>query len=319
MQKHTWFKASSIGDALSCGMAEKIRQNACGNCYGFCPEECSQWEDWDGTVPDVRLDRFDMAVGTQCNARCVFCFSADFKTKLPPSIIDEWRTSVLPAVTHLSFGGGEPLVVALKLIEEAVDERPDIKISLVTNGILLDRVIPLKDNIHGINVSLNAGSRDTYRRVLRVDAFDRVVENVKILRAAGYNRPISSTYVICRENVDDIANYLSVCKECGIDWAGFNVDRTNPFLRVPSGLAQTIKTYAAEIEFPVNIGNIDPKLTAVGAAKRLLLYFLRYGPRRKASPVRDPSGDSENTCTNSPYGEGFHTDSNQDGQSRTPG
>jgi MoaA/NifB/PqqE/SkfB family radical SAM enzyme len=220
-------------------------------------------------------------VGTQCNARCTFCFSANFNTRLPDSIIDEWRGSVLPVVNTLAFGGGEPLVVACDLIEEAVEKRPDIRIALTTNGILLDRMIPVRNNISGINVSLNAGSRDVYRNVSGVDAFDRVVDNVKSLRKAGYTGPISSTFVLCRENVHDVLNYLTVCKEMEVNSAGFNIDRTDPFLRIPNDLQQRIRERAEEIGVLVNFGYMRHDPSPVSKAKRLVLYYVRYRSRHR--------------------------------------
>lgn len=282
MNRKAWFRADSIAEALDSSDARKIRENALDNCHGYCSEECANWEEYDGSgVPEVNIERFEISRSTMCNARCVFCFQANYSQAVPEVIIEEWRRDYLPKIKQVAFGGGEPLVVAQDLIKEVVEKRPDAKIALVTNGILLDKVIPFKDHISGINISMNAGSREVYQKVLKVDAFDKVIANLKKLREAGFSGPISSTYVICRENLDDIENFLKVCKETGITKAGFNVDKTDPYFVPPVSLAEDIKRYGEEIGVRVSIGIFNMPLSFAGKSKQMLLYYLRYSKRRK--------------------------------------
>lgn len=282
MDRNAWFRAGSIAEAVNSPDAKKIRENAAGNRHGFCQEGCPSWETYDGgALPEVIIERFEISNSTRCNARCLFCFQADYDLNLPESIIDEWRRDILPRVKHVAFGGGEPLVVALHLIKEFAEKRPDAKISIVTNGILLDKVIFMWDRISAINISLNAGSREVYKKVLKVDCFDKVVANIKAMRKAGYARPISSTYVICRENVDDIENFLMVCKEAGINKAGFNMDKTDPFFHARQGLEDDIKKWAKELGVKVSIGIFYAPQSLSGKGKQMLLYYMRYRSRRR--------------------------------------
>lgn len=282
MQKYAWFRATTIREALSSGKAKLIMENAVNNKYGYCAESCPNWEDGDTSdLRDLSLERFEISASTRCNARCVFCFQANYNLSLPASIIDEWRRDYLPSVRHMAFGGGEPLLVASNLIKEVVEKRSDVTISLVTNGILLDRTVAFNHRLSGINISLNAGSREVYKRVMNVDAFDRVLGNLRNLRRAGYVGPISSTYVICRENVADIRNFVSICADVGIIKVGFNVDRTDPFFRVPQKLGYDIKRYAEAFGTKVSIGILHPNMSVAGKGKQVFLYFLRYRPRRR--------------------------------------
>jgi MoaA/NifB/PqqE/SkfB family radical SAM enzyme len=233
-------------------------------------------------MPEVRLETFDMAVGMQCNARCTFCFSGDYTSTLSESILSEWREFVLPTAKRLHFGGGEPLLVAGRLMQEAVAVRPDIRLEFTTNGILLDRLLLTIRNVSGFNVSLNAGTRQTYWRVMGVDAFDRVLQNVRNVRQAGYTGLISSSFVVCRENIHDVGNYVQVCKANGMDTAGFIVDQTDPFLRIPHGFVHTLRRLERDFGFPVKIGRMGLPGTLASRLKQLVLYYLRYRPRRMA-------------------------------------
>lgn len=280
MDRNAWFRADSIAEALSSESAKKIRENALGNRHGYCSEGCPNWKDHDGNVPGVSIERFEISNSTMCNARCVFCFQADYDISLPKEIIEEWRRDYLPKVRHAAFGGGEPLVVAFPLIMEVAEKRPDAGISLVTNGILLNRVLGIHNRISGINISLNAGSREVYKDVLKVDCFDKVVANIRSFREAGYAGLMSATYVICRENVNDIGNFLRLCAELKINKAGFNLDRTDPQLKVPPDLEQKIKEKAMELGVKVSIGKFNVPLSFAAKGKQMLLYYLRYKGRR---------------------------------------
>lgn len=288
MLKRTWFHAASIREALSCKTAELVRKNACNNALGYCPEDCPHWEAWDGTMPEVRLERCEIAAGFQCNARCTFCFNSDFTARVSDEIIEEYKSFVIPTVGHLAFGGGEPLLVAIDLIYEAIAKQPNVRISLTTNGILLDKLIPIIDNVDGINVSFNAGSRESYKTVHGVDAFDRVVDNVKRLRKMGYTGPISSTFVICRENVHDVLNYVTVCKDIGADSAGFKIDQTDPFLRIEHDLREKIQERGDKVGLRVKFGRMKHDSSLMAKAKQTLLYYFRYRSRRRPSTVQTP-------------------------------
>lgn len=282
MDSHAWFNASSIKNALFSREAVRIRENAINNRYGYCSPDCPNWESADNiAVPDVSVERLEMSVSTRCNARCTFCFQAAYDLSLPASIIDEWRKDYLPFVKKFVFGGGEPLLVSFDLIKEVAIKRPDAEISLVTNGILLDKIIPFQSHISGINISLNAGSREVYKRTMKVDAFEKVVGNIRRLRESGYDKPISSTYVICRENCRDIENFLNICKEANITKAGFNVDKTDPYFHVDPSLADVIKKQAQDVGVKVSIGRFDIPLSFAGKLKQHMLYHIRYKQRRK--------------------------------------
>lgn len=287
MKKSAWFRAASINEAMVSSHAERIRQNAINNKYGYCSTSCPNWEIIDFiTTPVIHLERFEISASTRCNARCSFCFQAAYNIDLNRRIIDEFRKDLLPHLKKVGFGGGEPLLVSFDLIEEIARDYPQVKISLVTNGILLNKIIRFKDHVEGINISLNAGNPDTYKRVMKVDAFDRVVSNIKSLKNAGFDKSISSTYVICRENMDDIKNYLTVCKALGIETVGFNVDKTDPFLKLPVDLIKTIHKYAEEIGIPIKLGIVDLSLSLAGRLKQIALYYSRYQKRHLSGKTK---------------------------------
>lgn len=282
MDKGAWFRSDSIKNAINSKQAAKIRENAINNKYTMCNDECPNWEYVDEViVPQVAIDKSEISVSNNCNARCLFCFQSNYTHALPSNIISEWKNELLPNLKWVNFGGGEPLVVALDLIREVFEKHPETKIGIVTNGIVLDKIIPYIKNIEGINISINAGSRDIYKKVMKVDSFDRVVNNIKLIKASGFKGSISSTFVICRENIGDINNFIMLCKQLGIEHAGFNIDKTDPYFKINDNTISEIKKYAASINQKIKIGIIKEDGGLANSIKKHVLYRIRYAKRRK--------------------------------------
>ncbi len=85
----------------------------------------------------------------------------------------------------LTFYGGEPLLCA-DLIERIVREAPVRRFMMQTNGILLDRLpADIVNRFTTILVSLD-GNRDLTDSNRGAGVYDRVMENIRKIRAGGY-------------------------------------------------------------------------------------------------------------------------------------
>ena len=85
---------------------------------------------------------------------------------------------------HFS-GGGEPLLNPWlsKALPWIAQMDQVIKVALSTNGILLTPEIA--QHVDYLRVSIDAGTREHYERVSGVDAFDKVVANLKAIKPKG--------------------------------------------------------------------------------------------------------------------------------------
>jgi len=117
-------------------------------------------------------------------------------------------------------GGGDPLTnpATQDFIYRASEL--GIKTSLVTNGIALDK-FDLTD-CEWVGISVDAGTRATYRELKGKDCFNKVINNISnLVNLAGtVNNPhkghgISYKFVMHPDNIDDIYESAKVAKEVG--------------------------------------------------------------------------------------------------------
>jgi len=189
-----------------------------------------------------------LEVTHHCNLRCVFCESHG---SLQPAPVTAYRTYAggrktmdLPTVRRLAgelkqagvdlvelSGKGDPIahpdptgvVRAIKgtglgcaLVTNATLASPDFAPTLVETQ--LDR----------LTVSLNAGTRETYRRINGSDLWEKATTFLKEVldrrRAAGRRRPwVRASHVVCRDNLDDFDGMAQICLDLGVDEIVWNV------------------------------------------------------------------------------------------------
>lgn len=91
-------------------------------------------------------------------------------------------------VNKIRLTGGEPLVK--KNVEKIIRELSElpIQLSITTNGILLDKYLPLlkECNVRNLNISLDTLDREQFNHMTRRDYFDRVLSNIHQSIAQGF-------------------------------------------------------------------------------------------------------------------------------------
>ncbi|MGA1873026.1 MAG: TIGR04084 family radical SAM/SPASM domain-containing protein [Thermoplasmatota archaeon] len=125
----------------------------------------------------------------RCNLRCTYCGGTRELPGLPLDI--EYDIDVLRSFISedpeavIGFYGGEPLL-AMDVLEAIMDRIPAKAFTLQTNGTLLHL---LKDRylhrLHSVLVSLD-GPREVTDASRSDGIYDRVMENVSIVRSKGY-------------------------------------------------------------------------------------------------------------------------------------
>ena len=177
-----------------------------------------------------------LEVTTRCNASCAFCprtvlhdgwLSKDMGMDLFVRIINGIKHKV--DLVYLQ-GWGEPLLnpAILEMIRFA-KRRLDTEVGFTTNGSLLDArmIAGILDAGPGvIGVSFAGASPSAHNELRRGCDFDRVVKNTKELvmkgRRAGSDFRIIASYMMTRQSAKDMAGFISLCHEIGIDEVVFN-------------------------------------------------------------------------------------------------
>lgn len=133
------------------------------------------------------IDYLRISLIDRCNLRCVYCMPEDGVDMVPHEEILTYEEVLRLVKVFANLGfckikltGGEPLVrkEVVKLVRE-IKAIPGIeKVTLTTNGTLLADVMDeLADaGIDGINLSLDTLNPEVYKKIVRRDQFEKVME-----------------------------------------------------------------------------------------------------------------------------------------------
>src|SRR5687767_259120 len=140
-----------------------------------------------------------ISVTDRCNIRCFYCMPDEnvrFRPRHEILTFEEIerfaRVAASLGVNKLRLTGGEPLVRAdlHKLVQHLAAIGGIRDIALTTNGILLEEQAQgLKDaGLARINISLDALTEETFRRIARRDGLDRVLAGIQAAKRVGFER-----------------------------------------------------------------------------------------------------------------------------------
>jgi len=169
-----------------------------------------------------------ISVTDRCNIRCFYCMPEENVRFLPRrdiltfEEIERFVLAVAPAgVNKLRLTGGEPLVRAgLHQLVERLARIPGIHdIALTTNGILLEeQAQALKDaGLTRINISLDALSEETFRRIARRDGLDRVLAGIAAAKRVGFRQIRLNAVAIKGITEPEIVPLVRFAREQGME------------------------------------------------------------------------------------------------------
>lgn len=181
---------------------------------------------------DTRLDshpmRIKLTVNHFCNHACLFC-SRDIRSswKANDSIFQILQRH-LGGTTHIGMTGGEPLVFLDEVSGRLSDLENDLKgtaLEITTNASLIEKSIDFLASVDDLRlyVSLNAGTRETYKAVHRKDHFQRVIDGIRLLKERRKGKPlfIRLKMVMMKHNIGDIPAYTMLARELDVDQVKF--------------------------------------------------------------------------------------------------
>ena len=195
-----------------------------------------------------------LMVAQDCNLRCKYCFGdggtfghrAVMSEEVGRAAVDFIiKNSNVRKHCEIDFFGGEPLINfrTVKAVTEYVRQREQetgkiFKLTLTTNGILLDEKISAWLNENNISLVLSLDGRKEIHDAMRPDiggrgSYDRVLKNFKRLveSRGGENYYLRGTYT--KKNLDFTADVLNIHD------AGFDILSVEPVVLKDSPLALT--------------------------------------------------------------------------------
>ena len=179
----------------------------------------------DAARPLVR--RIHLEITNRCPSHCATCA----RTFAPPAASDlsvadiERLLDQMPSVRTAALQvNGEPLVAPHLAEVLACLARRGVASELNTGGALLDGALAemlLESPLRGLNISLDAATRATYRAHRGDDDFDKVVANVERFlvarRARGRGPRVSLWMVATRRNLAEFSDLVRLAARLGAD------------------------------------------------------------------------------------------------------
>ena len=175
----------------------KIRKHLKKGDFSMCRRElCGEYSPYEGEIPpDYKKGPKEIKISydRECNYKCLTCrdeivINSPERMKLLeniylPKILDAVRNAEVITIA----GSGDPFFSrhSRHLLKEIIKIRPNIKIRINSNGYFLTEEVltelGIQNNILGVSVSLDSTKRETYEKILRTDAFDRVIKNLEVM------------------------------------------------------------------------------------------------------------------------------------------
>ncbi len=207
---------------------------------GILPQNCEDCvelqkvEHWpeNKLIEYIYLNHFD-----HCNCGCVYCINlghASFlETEKRPSqyyssfkeikkLLDK---NMVAKNAHIEIIGGD-----LSVLDESDDiinacieygiQGYDFHSSCISYSQGIENALK-SDAVVKIDFSLDCGTREKYKKIKRVDAFDQVIENIK--KYISFSKPGKDTFVAkyiivdgLNDNIEDLNNWIELINSLGI-------------------------------------------------------------------------------------------------------
>ena len=182
---------------------------------------------------------FEIDASNSCQNDCDFCM---FAFHIKKNRVHLSRHNFIKAIWDMKdmgvraitfTGGGEPLMNPHIKDMVNIAHSFRFKIGLVTNGILLDKIMDDAHVFEYVRVSLDCATRETYYRTKHSHHFDRIIYNLKTL-VDQRKTDVGLSFVITDDNRDEIDAFHDLAESIGVDYA-----QVKPELKQCDMLAQT--------------------------------------------------------------------------------
>ncbi len=160
----------------------------------------------------------------RCNFNCPMCY-VHLKEAQGELTAEQWISLAEQArdagLVFVLLTGGEPFIRQDFFEIYSAMKAMGLMVSINSNGSMLSGEIReklLENPPYRMNISLYGGCAETYRNMCGQDAFDRVVENVRALKAGGVDVRLNVS--ITPYNREDVNKIFEISKELGVHVKG---------------------------------------------------------------------------------------------------
>ncbi len=213
---------------------EHRKGNLLPNCVGCVFLEEKDWDD------DDYINFLQFNYWVRCNSRCTYCYEVQNKKMFDkikpydavPVVTDMIQRRILRPGGEVSFGGGEPTVAPEfdKLIN-LLTENGFRNMRIHSSGIKFSPAIEdaIRKGVLNVVISVDSGSDKTYKKIKRVNAYKKVIENMRKYAAANNNNfgLMTSKYIIIpnvNDNRKEIDMWIDSVRKVGGRWLALDIE-----------------------------------------------------------------------------------------------
>jgi AdoMet-dependent heme synthase len=166
------------------------------------------------------------AINNSCNFSCRHCYSrSDTGDEIDSlTLCNCIEKAAKAGVMAVNFGGGEPLLRKDLLDIAACAARSGMRVSMNSNGYLIDRekALQLKEaGFSKVGISIDSHLPEVHDKFRGMPgSHERAVNALKQLQAAGIKTSIST--VICKFNHENIAQLIELAENHAVDQLNFH-------------------------------------------------------------------------------------------------
>ena len=208
--------------------------NLMPNCVGCVFLEEKEWDEEDY----INFLQFNYWV--QCNSKCTYCYEVQNKKIFDkikpynsvPVVKDMIDKGILRPGGEVSFGGGEPTIAPefeelIKLLTASGFKNMRIHSSGIKFSPAIEEAI--RKGVLNVVISIDAGSDKTYKKIKQVNAYKKVLENMKKYAEANTENYglMTSKYIIIpnvNDNRKEIDMWINSVVEAGGKWLALDIE-----------------------------------------------------------------------------------------------
>lgn len=213
---------------------EHKKGNLMPNCVGCVFLEEKEWDEEDY----INFLQFNYWV--QCNSKCTYCYEVQNKTLFDkikpynsvPVVREMIERKILRPGGEVAFGGGEPTIAPeFENLIELLIESGFKNMRIHSSGIKFSPAIEhaIKKGVLNVVISIDSGCSKTYKTVKRVNAYNKVLENMKKYAQANTNSYglMTSKYIIIpnvNDNRKEIDMWIESVQKVGGKWLALDIE-----------------------------------------------------------------------------------------------
>lgn len=185
---------------------------------------------FDENVPPPKPKIVIFNYDSSCNQQCIFCRDGKVtSSEIPPYINDEKIDNLLEDllenadfVTPSTAGECFFSPSSILLIKKIAEKFPQIKFSILTNGLLASRKmfeeLKITDRIRHLTVSIHTTNEKTYNKMIRGGNYQKVMENILYiseLKKKGLIEHFHLNFVINALNYKEMPDFVKLATKLG--------------------------------------------------------------------------------------------------------